>query len=527
MIFETLQEGSWCLGVFPVFLLSEPVRKMFLGKFFEVVELREHEFPSLNENELFMAQYALLAVLGFLSVSYVWKTYLHLRQRRSLRRADAVPVELQGVINQEKFDESRDFEISMCNFHLLKEFFHHLLVILILVFGGLPFVWKLSHSIFSCLSTKAGWKLKTGKLGEEIILSVLCMFLLSWFNALLSFPFAIYEAFVIRARHGVKKQTWWQFIKEHKKSFWVAQLFILPITAGSVWFLGSQGESAFHNLWVVSAITTLFLTTIFPTCMALYCSKTIPLGEGSLRTAIEDFASSVGFPLKSISVLHSSCKQDKNKVFTYGVWRRKHLVLSEALVEVTVTKRTVEESFPTANNTVNQVSKAEGDDKDENERPKENDEKEEKEKKKELKVQEILEAKTVRTPFTESEVVALVSLFMVSVLIGYLYSQPVICHAFGFPFDHPILMRLLVILVFVLVPYREIMGFLCTWSRRRFEFQADAFCKAQTKAESLKAALLKLNCDDLSFTVDDWLFSAWHHCQPRLLQRLQALQKTE
>ena len=80
MIVETLHEGSWCLGVFPVFLLSEPVRKMFLSRFFEVVELREHEFPSLNENELFVAQYVLLAVLGFLSVSYVWKTYLHLRQ---------------------------------------------------------------------------------------------------------------------------------------------------------------------------------------------------------------------------------------------------------------------------------------------------------------------------------------------------------------------------------------------------------------------------------------------------------------
>lgn len=62
---------------------------------------------------------------------------------------------------------------------------------------------------------------------------------------------------------------------------------------------------------------------------------------------------------------------------------------------------------------------------------------------------------------------------------------------------------------------------------RRFEFQADAFAKKLGRAEKLRHALVKLEKDNLSFPVVDWLYSTWYHSHPPLLERIAALRKTE
>ncbi|KAK2154688.1 hypothetical protein LSH36_260g02000 [Paralvinella palmiformis] len=73
----------------------------------------------------------------------------------------------------------------------------------------------------------------------------------------------------------------------------------------------------------------------------------------------------------------------------------------------------------------------------------------------------------------------------------------------------------------------QLLSFCMTVLSRRFEFQADAFAKSLGYAASLRAALIKLNKDNLGFPLSDWLFSAWHYSHPPLLERMKALQKTE
>jgi STE24 endopeptidase len=60
---------------------------------------------------------------------------------------------------------------------------------------------------------------------------------------------------------------------------------------------------------------------------------------------------------------------------------------------------------------------------------------------------------------------------------------------------------------------------------RRFEFQADAFGVHLNRGKELCAALIKLNADNLSFPQNDWLYSAWHHSHPPLLERMAAINK--
>ncbi len=70
-------------------------------------------------------------------------------------------------------------------------------------------------------------------------------------------------------------------------------------------------------------------------------------------------------------------------------------------------------------------------------------------------------------------------------------------------------------------------SFLFTQLTRMFEYQADAFAKGLGHAVPLCAALIKLNKDNLSFPIADWLYSAFHHSHPTLLERLRVLQKRD
>ncbi len=110
---------------------------------------------------------------------------------------------------------------------------------------------------------------------------------------------------------------------------------------------------------------------------------------------------------------------------------------------------------------------------------------------------------------------------------GYLYKNQMLYAAFGFPDERPVLMGLMIILQFVAAPYNAVLDFLMTCLSRRFEFQADAFTVAMGKAAQLRTALVKLNNDNLGFPVYDWLFSAWHHSHPPLLERLEALEDSK
>ena len=85
-------------------------------------------------------------------------------------------------------------------------------------------------------------------------------------------------------------------------------------------------------------------------------------------------------------------------------------------------------------------------------------------------------------------------------------------------------MLLLCSVVFVVF---QLLSFMLTALSRHFEFQADAFAKSLHYAEKLRSALIKLNRDNLGFPLTDWLFSAWHYSHPPLLERLEALGKTE
>lgn len=59
------------------------------------------------------------------------------------------------------------------------------------------------------------------------------------------------------------------------------------------------------------------------------------------------------------------------------------------------------------------------------------------------------------------------------------------------------------------------------------EFAADCFSAELGYATLLQSGLIKLGKDNLTFPVDDWLYSTWHYSHPPVPERIEALKKYE
>merc|ERR1712045_980920 len=120
-------------------------------------------------------------------------------------------------------------------------------------------------------------------------------------------------------------------------------------------------------------------------------------------------------------------------------------------------------------------------------------------------------------------VIGQVQIFLMFALFAYLSKSKPLYLAFGFEDSQPVLIGLMIVLQYITAPYSAVIGFLMSVLSRHFEFQADEFAAKMGKAKDLQSALVKLNNDNLSFPIYDWLFSAWHHSHPPILERLSVL----
>ncbi|KAK4808980.1 hypothetical protein QYF61_015214 [Mycteria americana] len=372
--------------------------------------------------------------------------------------------------------------------------------LMILLCGGIPFLWNLSGQI----SGRAGFGPE-----YEIVQSLVFLLLATLFSAMTGLPWSLYNTFVIEEKHGFNQQTLGFFFKDAIKKFIVTQCILLPVTSLLLYIIKIGGDYFFIYAWLFTLVVSLVLVTIYADYIAPLFDKFIPLPEGELKQQIETMAKSIDFPLTKVYVVEGSKRSSHSNAYFYGFFKNKRIVLFDTLLE----------DYSALNK-----EPAEGED-GENEETKSKT----KNKKQGCKNEEVLAVlghelghwklgHTVKNIII-SQMNSFLCFFLFAVLIG----RKELFAAFGFYDTQPTLIGLMIIFQFIFSPYNEVLSFCLTVLSRRFEFQADAFAKELGKAKDLYSALIKLNKDNLGFPVSDWIFSMWHYSHPPLLERLQAL----
>ena len=406
-------------------------------------------------------------------------------------------------------------------FGSIEGIFSQLLSTCIIWFTGYKIFWNCASDTINSLGYDAG--------DNEILVSLVFSFYLSVFSTVTGLPFSVYREFVLEQKHGFNKQTPSFYVKDQIKKFVVGQVIQTPILAAVIKIVYWGGDYFFVYLWFFAMVLVLFLMTIYPELIAPLFDKYVSMPEGQLRTDIEALAASVEFPLYKLFVVEGSKRSSHSNAYFYGFYKFKRIVLFDTLLEEEERKKVMPVE--------------------------EKKESEEEEDKKEGKVktgcnnQEIVAVlghelgHWKMNHVMKNIIIGQVQIFLMFALFAYLSKSRPLYEAFGFTDSQPVLIGLMVVLSYITAPYSAVIGFLMSVLSRHFEFQvsstfinkrgssidillqADEFAAKLGKAKDLQSALVKLNNDNLSFPIYDWLYSAWHHSHPPVLERIEALKK--
>jgi len=445
------------------------------------------------------ADHIFWGVIGFMWVEFLWEAYIGSRQRKIYKTQTEVPKELSGILDEETFTKARLYALDRSSFGSIQGLFSQALSTGLLYAAGYKIFWDLAGDTLQSLDYS----------GYEILQSILFSLYLSLFSTVISLPFSLYSTFVIEERHGFNKQTAGFYAKDQVKKFIIGQLIQAPILAGIIKIVYWGGDHFYLYLWVFAMFMMLFLMTVYPDFIAPLFDKYTPLPEGDLKTGIEELAATVEFPLYKLYVVEGSKRSSHSNAYFYGFYKFKRIVLFDTLLEIQERKK-IKESI--------------------GEEWKESDEDE-----KSLKAgcnkaeivavlgHELGHWKLNHT--LKNIIIAQVQIFLMFLLFAYLSKSKPLYVAFGFSDSQPVLIGLMIVLQYILAPYSSVVNFLMTMLSRKFEFEADRFAAELGKSDDLKTALIKLNNDNLSFPIYDWLYSAWNHSHPPLLERIDALNK--
>ncbi|XP_048414102.1 CAAX prenyl protease 1 homolog isoform X2 [Stegostoma tigrinum] len=407
-----------------------------------------------TENQIFYS------VLLFSWTVYLWEAYLAQRQRKTYRDTTLVPEELGKIMDSETFEKSRLYQLDKSTFGFWSGLYSETEGTLILLLGGIPFLWSVSGHIIGRFGLGPEY---------EITQSLVFLFLATLFSAVTGLPWSIYNTFVIEEKHGFNQQV---------------------------------------------------LVTIYADYIAPLFDKFTPLPDGELRESIEEMAKSISFPLTKVYVVEGSKRSSHSNAYFYGFFKNKRIVLFDTLLEdhSPLNKGTVDENIEI------QTAAGDGSETENTEtkvRPKNKRQGCSNQEVLAVLGHELGHWKLGHT--VKNIVISQVNSFFCFFLFAVLMDRKELFSAFGFYDTQPTLIGLMIIFQFIFSPYNEVLSFSLTVLSRRFEFQADAFAKDLGKATDLYSALIKLNKDNLGFPVADWLYSMWHYSHPPLLERLRAL----
>jgi len=305
-----------------------------------------------------------------------------------------------------------------------------------------------------------------------IILSV--MFL----SSLIDLPFNYYKTFNIDEAFGFNRMTKKLFFSDLYKQMLLGLCLGLPILFVALWMLQNAGAYWWIYLWAVWSVFNLLILAIYPTWIAPFFNKFLPLKDKTLKSKIIALLKKCGFKSQGLFVMDGSARSNHGNAYFTGFGKNKRIVFFDTLLE-RLNHNEIEAvlAHELGHFHHNHVKKR------------------------------------------------IVMMFVVSFIglgiLGYLKDQLWFYQGLGITEasnGNALLLFMLVGPTFIFF-IRPIMAF---YSRQN-EFEADRYAKMHSSAKHLKESLVKLYRDNASTLTPDPLYSAFYDSHPPALQRIARL----
>jgi STE24 endopeptidase len=375
---------------------------------------------------------------------------------------------LASFYSKEEYKKAYQYNKTKDRFSLLTDSLSFIIMILFFVLGG--FAWL--NGI-----------LEPG-IDSEILLALAFFGILFIASDLISIPFSIYNTFVIEEKFGFNKTTPRIFVFDKLKSYLLTIVIGGGISYVLLWLISELREDFWLYAFLVVLAFSILMNFFYTTLILPLFNKLKPLEEGELKSAIEDFASKVKFPLTKVFVIDGSKRSSKANAFFSGFGRKKKIVLYDTLIE----KHTTEELVAVLAHEVGHFKK-----------------------------------KHIIKNMVVSFLQTFVMLYILSLLLFHETISVGLTNAFGLEGTNAVLHINLIAIAILFEPVNLILGLFGNIVSRKYEFQADRFAVENSNGEALASALKKMSAHHLSNLDPHPAYVFFYYSHPPLIQRLEEM----
>ena len=374
-----------------------------------------------------------------------------------------LPAELDEFYDQKKYSQSQLYLKTKTLFSLVKSNFFSCVTIIVILFGGFNWLDIQVRSLFD----------------NYYLVGLFYIFSMMILSQLASFPFDLYNTFVIEEKFGFNKTTPKTFVLDLFKSFILLICIGGPIFALILWFFNSMGEQSWLYCWVAVSGIQLLLMVVGPSLIMPLFNKFEALEEGELKEKIIKYAQEQDFELKDVYMMDGSKRSSKSNAFFAGYGRFRKIVLFDTLIK----QHTINELVAVLAHEIGHF------------------------KMKHITKQLLMSI--VSTGFT---------FYAVSLLLN---NESLFA---AFKMDHLSVYASLVFFGFLYSPFEMMLSIFSNFLSRRHEFEADAFAvKTTGLGTELGDALKKLSVHNLANCFPHPLKVFFDYTHPPLLERLARL----
>jgi len=317
---------------------------------------------------------------------------------------------------------------------------------------------------------------------NQLLVTVIFVGVLIVVSMLGSLPAGYYSTFVIEEKFGFNKTTKKLFVVDAIKGLLITLIMGLPLLA-LIALIYQELQSSFWLVgWLLVSGFSLFMF-IFGTRIFLpMFNKLKPLPDGELRTAVEEYCQSQGFPLSKLYEMDASKRSTKLNAFFSGMGKVKIIGLYDTLIA----KLTTQETVAVLAHEVGHYKR-----------------------------------KHVYTMFAFSNVQTLV----IFGLMGWLLGNPNLSKALGS--DTPSFHLSILAFFMLFTPVSTVLGLINNSFSRHNEYQADQYSidTYPGAREHMYSALKKLSVESLKNLNPHPVYVAVHYSHPPILDRLANLRK--
>ncbi|MDR1875847.1 MAG: M48 family metallopeptidase [Synergistaceae bacterium] len=377
-----------------------------------------------------------------------------------------LPKELEGIYDPAEYARQQAYQRENDHFEMVSEGFAFAVGMAVLWYGGL------------------GWldAFLRGYTDHYILLPLLFFGILSILLWIMHIPFDWYDTFVIEDKFGFNKTTPRTFVEDELKTLALALVFQGVLVTAILVAYEYTGDWFWLSAWCAVFVFTLVVAFFYSEWIVPIFNKQTPLEEGALRSAIENFARKVSFPVHNIYVMDGSRRSTKSNAYFTGFGKKKRIVLFDTLIN----DLTTEEVTAVLAHEIGHY-----------------------------KMKHMMYMMAISLTGTG---------FMLWVLSLFL-KRPEAAYALGgvTPSFHLGLIGFSVLYS----PLSETLDLAVNYISRKYEYAADCFAAAHEMGSALLTALKKISSKSLENLTPHPLVVFWDYSHPTLLQRMHNVQNVD